>query len=112
VVSHKTALIVHGLPELLPTKLHFTVPPTFRKTTPPGCVLHKQRLGPDDGEEREGFRVTTPLRTLIDTAESSVSREQFEKTVADAVAGGLIRRTEGTAVLECEAGHRAEVSAL
>ena len=35
VVSHKTALIVHGLPELLPTKLHFTVPPTFRKTTPP-----------------------------------------------------------------------------
>ena len=75
-------------------------------------MLHKQRLGPDDSEEREGFRVTTPLRTLIDAAASRVSREQFEKAVADAVAGGLIRRAEGTAVLKGEAGHRAEVSAL
>ena len=111
VASHETALVLHGLSELLPNALHFTVPPTFRKVAPRGCVLHKHRLGPADAEERGGFRVTTPLRTLTDTAQSGVSREQFEKAVAEAIAGGLIRRAEGDAVLERKPGRRTGVNA-
>ncbi|MFO0807692.1 MAG: hypothetical protein U0746_03630 [Gemmataceae bacterium] len=100
VVSHETALVHHGLGDLLPSQLHFTVPPTFRKPAPSGCVLHKAALGDVDSEARVGFRVTTPLRTLIDVAAGGVSREQLDKAVADALARGLVRRSQLNAALK------------
>ena len=100
VVSHETALTIHGLGELLPCRLHFTVPSRFRKPAPAGCVLHKVELGVKDSEERVGFRVTTPLRTLIDIDSSGVSHEQFEKAATDALARGLVRRSQLDAALK------------
>src|SRR3954466_8224923 len=38
VVSHESALVLHDLAELLPDRVHLTVPRTFRKPAPPGCV--------------------------------------------------------------------------
>lgn len=92
VVSHETALVLHDLTELLPNQIHLTVPRSFRKPTPRGCVLHKADLAAGDIEEREGFRVTAPLRTLLDAAASGVSQEQLDKAVRDALARGLVRR--------------------
>jgi len=92
VVSHESALVLHDLTELLPDRIHLTVPPAFRKPAPRRCVLHKAILAPDDVEERAGFRVTTPFRTLRDAAVGSVSQEQLEKAVKDALARGLVRR--------------------
>ncbi len=94
VVSHESALILHDLSELLPSEIHLTVPPTFRKEPPAGCALHKARLAPKDIEERAGFRVTVPLRTLLDVAASGVPEEQLQKAVADALARGLVRRNK------------------
>ena len=68
------------------------VPPKFRKDAPPGCNLHKANLDREDIEEREGFRVTTPLRTLLDAAAGDISQEQLEKAVSDALSRGLVRR--------------------
>jgi predicted transcriptional regulator of viral defense system len=93
VMSHESALVLHDLTELLPSTIHLTVPPTFRKTAPEGVVLHKDVLAPEDMEERTGFRVTTPLRTLLDVAGGSVSQEQLTKAVAEALRRGLVRRT-------------------
>ncbi len=94
VVSHESALVLHDLSELLPAEIHLTVPPTFRKEPPAGCVLHKARLAPKDIEERAGFRATAPLRTLLDVAASGVPEEQLQKAVADALARGLVRRKQ------------------
>ena len=66
VVSHDTALFLHGVGDLLPERVHLTVPPTFRKPPPPGVVLHKATLGDEDVVERHGFRMTGLLRTLLD----------------------------------------------
>src|SRR5438105_4653805 len=79
VVSHESALVLHELSELLPAQIHLTVPPGFRKNAPEGCVLHRDALPPSDVEERQGFRVTSPLRTLLDVARGGVSQEQLEK---------------------------------
>ena len=93
VASHDTALALHGLGELLPVRTHLTVPPGFRKGSPSGVVLHRARLGPADVMEREGFTVTTPLRTLVDVASAgTVPVEQVAKAAADAIARGLVRR--------------------
>jgi predicted transcriptional regulator of viral defense system len=87
VASHETALALHSLSEIIPPSIHLTVPR--------GVVLHKARLAPPDVEEREGFRVTTPLCTLLDVAAATtVSREQLAKAVADALERGLVRQSQ------------------
>ncbi len=94
VVSHESALVLHDLTELLPDRTHLTVPKGFRKPAPRGVVLHKAVLAPEDVEQRSGFRVTTPLRTLLDAAEGGVSQEQLGKAVKDALSRGLVRRAK------------------
>ena len=91
VVSHESALVLHDLTDLLPNYVHLTVPRTFRKPPPSGCKLHKSILAADEIAEREGFKVTTPLRTLLDAATSGVSQEQLNIAVRDAINRGLIR---------------------
>lgn len=92
VVSHESALFLHQLSDVLPHRIHLTVPPLFRKLPPRGCKLHKARLGPQDVEQREGFAVTAPLRTLMDIAnDAHVPEEQLTKAVTDAVRRGLVR---------------------
>jgi len=91
VVSHDTALGVHGLSDVMPSLVHLTVPKSFRKRTPPGCVLRKDDLAPSDMESRTGYRITTPLRTLLDVAGSPLSREHLNRAVANALQQGLVR---------------------
>ena len=99
VVSHESALVLHELTDLLPNRIHLTVPRTFRKPVPKGCMLHKATLADGDVEERAGFRVTTPLRTLLDAAAGNVSQEQLSKAVKDALERGLVRRSKLTQAL-------------
>lgn len=93
VVSHETALAVHGLGELLPTRTHLTIPTAFRKKPPPGCVMHKGELVDDEIEQREGFQVTSPLRTLLDVAgQVTVTQEQLNQIVEEALSKGIVGR--------------------
>ncbi len=95
VISHQTALALHELAEFIPTRIHMTVPPSYRKVAPKGCMLHRGHLSARDAQELESFRVTKPLRTLSDLArDATFPAEQFERAVGKAVRGGLIGRTE------------------
>jgi len=92
VVSHESALAIHELGDVMPAKLHFSVPPGFRKKVSENIVLHKTKdLDPRDIETREGFSVTSPLRTLLDAAESDLDENELEKALRDAMDRGLVR---------------------
>lgn len=91
-VSHDTAADLYGFGDLMPAKIHLTVPPGFRKPSPEGCVLHVARLAPEDIDARGGFRVTTPLRTVIDLAGSPTAPDQFARVLRDALRSGHVRR--------------------
>lgn len=108
VVSHQSALGLHDLSDVLPGKVHMTVPRSFRKAPPSNCVLHKGVLEPSDWDVWAGFRVTTPLKTLIDVAaDVSVPTEQLRLAVCDALERGLVmRRKLLAAVDEAGAGSR------
>ena len=92
VASFDTALAVHEISDAMPARIHLTVPPSFRKRPPAGCALHRARLEPKDAERREGFLVTTVLRTLIDISTSSSGIELLEGAIRDALARGLVTR--------------------
>lgn len=100
VASHETALAIHGLSDVMPARIHLTVPPEFRKESPPHTVLHKARLEMEAIEPREGYYVTRPLRTLLDVADSALSQEHINQAVRDALVKGMVRRSVLTSV-EC-----------
>jgi predicted transcriptional regulator of viral defense system len=92
VVSHDTALRLFELSDVLPDKYHLTVPPGFRKEVPKDVVLHHASLASRDIQLREGFSVTTPLRTLTDVAQNNFALEQFRLALEQALELGLVRR--------------------
>ncbi len=92
--SHITALELHQLSDVLPTRIHLTVPRSFRKAVPAGAVLHKASVEAEDVQEWTGFRVTSPQRTLLDVAtDKSITEEQLDRAVKEAVERGLVRRS-------------------
>ncbi|MBI5711209.1 MAG: hypothetical protein HZC42_13055 [Candidatus Eisenbacteria bacterium] len=93
----------------MPAKMHFTVPPTFRKQPPVGLVMHRAVLDPKEITEREGVLVTTPIRTIRDIACSSVSVEHLEGAIRDALEHGLVTRR---ALLEVGLPHDARERVL
>jgi predicted transcriptional regulator of viral defense system len=88
VISHDTALSVHGLSDIDPPKVHVTVPPGF-KAKDPLVVTHTEDLPEHDIEQRRAWRVTTPLRTLADVGGSDLSQEHVNQAVREALERGL-----------------------
>ncbi len=99
VYSHQTALSIHELSDVNPTKLHMTVPATFRRRakTPKILALHRANLVVKEIEQRQGFSVTRPLRTIADLATAeSVSQDIVEQALSEGRQGGLITVREVT----------------
>ena len=97
VYSHQTALSIHDLSDVNPAKLHLTVPTTFRRRAkvPMILVVHRSNLGKKDVEQRQGFAVTRPLRTIADLAVAeSVSRDIIEQALTEGRQRGLITARE------------------
>ena len=95
--SHETALDIYELTDVMPAKMHMTVPKEFRRShaTPEVLVLHYQELLKTDSEIRQGYRVTTPLKTLIDVVnDQSISQDQVELGIQQALKQGLISHPE------------------
>ena len=91
IYSHQTALSIYDLSDVMPAKLHMTVLRNFRRNAkiPPILILHYDDLSADEVEEREGYRVTSPIRTIVDIRHE-VSSEVLSQTFTEAKARGLI----------------------
>ncbi len=89
VVSHESALSVHGVGEFESARVHLTVPPGFsmRDTA---VALHHADLADSDVVERTGFRLTTVIRSLVDIAALSAEEDQLARAIEEAREGGLL----------------------
>ena len=95
--SHETALDIYEVTDVMPAKMHMTVPKGFRRnqSIPEVLVLHYQDLPLEDIEQRQGYRVTKLIKTLIDIAEEQgISQDQLKLGVHQAINQGLISRQE------------------
>lgn len=84
VISHETALAVHDLGDVNPAVIHLTVPPNLRSRPPEGIRLHRGDLPEDDIWLYEGFKITTPLRTLLDVAAGTLDLDQLAEAMQQA----------------------------
>ncbi len=95
--SHETALDIHELSDVMPAKMHMTVPRGFRRRieTPKVLCLHYANLKHSEIEERQGYRVTTPFRTLFDVFEAETVADNFlAQAVQQALERGLVTDEE------------------
>ncbi|MBU7598336.1 type IV toxin-antitoxin system AbiEi family antitoxin domain-containing protein [Streptomyces sp. P38-E01] len=88
VVSHTTALSVHDLGVGNPAKVHLTVPPGFCRRHA-SVVLHRAVLEKADIGEREGYRLTVPVRAIVESAEDLLDQEAVDSAVTEAMERGL-----------------------
>src|SRR6266849_1980656 len=97
VYSHQTALSLYDLSDIMPAKLHMTVPRSFRRNSeiPRVLVLHFADLSQNDIGAAHGVRVTKPLRTMLDLLEGGeVPPATLREALREGLRRGLIRRTE------------------
>lgn len=92
VVSHVSALAVHDLGIANPSEIHLTVGPGFRQRDEQ-VVLHRAELGQEEIEDREGFRVTTPVRAIAESAADAVDQDVIDSAVAELLERGETTRS-------------------
>ena len=97
VYSHHTVLSFYDLSDLNPAKIHMTVPTDFRRNSeiPGVLVLHYADLPESDVENVQGFKLTRPLRAILDLVEAGTVEPNFiRQAVTQALDRGLITRQQ------------------
>jgi len=101
VISHKSALAVYELSDVLPGEVHVIVPRTASRRRK-GIRLHTNRLRPDEVTQRAGLPITTVPRTIADAIASGLAQEQVDQAIREALQRGLTTRED----LLAQAAHR------
>jgi predicted transcriptional regulator of viral defense system len=97
VVSHESALDLLDLADVIPNAIHLTIPRSRRGLVAPhGVLLHTttRPARPDETTERDGIRLTGPLRTILDAAEWGTAPEQIVLAIGQALARGWLTEDE------------------
>jgi predicted transcriptional regulator of viral defense system len=97
VISHQSALALHGLSDVLPTHVHITLPAAWRRRrfrVPLDVTLHYADV---PAEERAWFGavpITSPRLTLNDCAKAGLSPQLLQQAAQQALRRGLVARSE------------------
>lgn len=95
VFSHETALALHGLSDVMPAKVHLTLPTLWknrRLRVPQGITLHFADNEKTDRTWFGAIPVTTVARTLLDCANAKVAPDFVRDAFEEAAYRGLVTR--------------------
>jgi predicted transcriptional regulator of viral defense system len=96
-LSHETALNLHGLSDVLPPRIHLTVPTVWRRRrlrVPSEITLHYADVSRRDQGWVGPVPVTSPSRTLNDCAQAELSPELLRQAAREAIRRGMVRATD------------------
>lgn len=97
VFSHETALALHALSDVLPSRIHVTLPAAWKRRrfrVPKGVVLHHSVIDEHDRSWVGTVPVTGPRRTLEDCTEDHLAPDLLRQAIDQARARGLVTKTE------------------
>lgn len=93
VFSHQTALALHGLSDVLPNRIHLTLPAKWserRFRVPGGVVLHHASVPNRDRAWSGPVPITSPRRTLVDCAKDQIAPDLLRQAAQQALRRGLV----------------------
>jgi predicted transcriptional regulator of viral defense system len=84
-ISHESALVMYGLSDVSPAKVHVTLPHELRirRAIPQHLIVHYADLEPQDVKQLEGISVTTAARTIRDVHASHLGPALVGQAIAD-----------------------------
>jgi len=97
VISHSTALALHGLSDVLPAHVHLTLPSAWRRRrfrVPAGIMLHHADVLPEERTWFGSVPTTNARRSLNDCAREGLSPELLQQAAQQALRRGLVAKTE------------------
>ena len=97
VISHQTALSLHGLSDALPARVHLSLPSAWRRRRfrpPPDVMLHHADVPPRDRAWFGPVPITSPRRSLNDCARAGLSPELLRVAARQALRRGLVTQPE------------------
>jgi predicted transcriptional regulator of viral defense system len=95
VFSHETALALHQLSDVLPTRLHLTLPNKWRRRAlPEGIERHYASIPPDEIVWFGPVRITSTAQTLRDCVAAHVSPELLDQAFKQALSRGKVSATQ------------------
>lgn len=97
VLSHHTALALHGLSDLLPAQVHLTLPSAWRGRRfriPSDVVLHHADVPVEERSWFGAVPTTGPRRSLNDCARAGLSPELLRQAAQQALRRGLVTSAE------------------
>lgn len=97
VISHRTALSLRQLSDVLPARVHLTLPLAWhrrRVRVPDGIRLHYAEVTPAERGWHGSVPVTSVRRTLNDCARDGLSPDLLLQATRQALRRGLVVKTE------------------
>ncbi|MBZ0152453.1 MAG: type IV toxin-antitoxin system AbiEi family antitoxin domain-containing protein [Planctomycetes bacterium] len=102
VFSHETSLFLHDLSDVLPARVHLTVPTTRRARRmriPEGLILHHDDLADSARTWVEVVPVTTARQAISECIVAHVSPELIEQAIRQARQRGLISSEDNKSLM-------------
>jgi hypothetical protein len=96
VISHQSALAIHELSDVSPTRVHVTLPTAvrIRREIPKGLAIHYADLASEDIERVEGVPVTAPARSIRDAHAGHLGNALVNQAIADGQRSGVLATAE------------------
>jgi predicted transcriptional regulator of viral defense system len=85
VISHESALVIYGLSDASPAKVHVTLPTglRIRRAVPKRLALHYADLTPKDVQQVDGVPVTTAARAIRDAHATQLGPALVRQAIHD-----------------------------
>lgn len=92
VISHDSALDLHGLCDINPARIHLTVPPglRLRRRGAERYVVHEQPLKPAQVTLHEGIRIVSAAHAILQGIESGVPAQLLAQAIDTARSTGQV----------------------
>lgn len=102
VISHESALVLWGLADVHPRRIHVTVPPPYRPRRQGGNLYHiwTRDLDASEIDFVDGIPTVTPERAILDSAGHGLQRRFVEQAIVAARNRQLFGRETETRIRE------------
>ncbi|HEX7241755.1 MAG TPA: type IV toxin-antitoxin system AbiEi family antitoxin domain-containing protein [Longimicrobiaceae bacterium] len=96
IISHESALALYNISDVSPSRVHITVPRSFRirRQIPRHLAVHHANLSDSDRDSYEGIPVTSVVRTIRDCREARLGVEVLDRAILDAQREGLLNQRD------------------